>query len=243
MAKVTAFVVHLPRLSAMQYATVLDWTERRCVDSRIATGAHSKDDLYAVLLEARDERNLKNLLCTNFKNWNILKPTYQRGWFEALTVDEYLAAAGPSEGLLQLVRQTIQSALERAAERLNLLRHRRELGMAQLESITAKNSKACVASAWGALAAPVRLRKENEHRSQFAERQRQLEAENRQREEDEDEARQKQKETEWDAKRARLSRELRDRTGIYGHMPHNMENIEALDDIAFAKALLRATEQ
>ena len=86
MTKVAAFVVHLPRLSAMQVATVLDWTERRCVDPRIVTGAHGKDDIYAVLLEARDERNLKNLLCTNFKNWDIKKTTYQRGWFEGLTV-------------------------------------------------------------------------------------------------------------------------------------------------------------
>ena len=246
MTKVAAFAVHLPRLSATQVAKLLDWVEHRCVDSHIVTGAHSKDDLYAVLLEARDERNLKNLLCTNFKNWDIKKPTYQRGWFECLTVDEYLAAAGPSDYLRQLVRQTVQSVVEKAVERLNLQRHRRERRLAQLvdavEPVIAKISKACIASAWGALAAPVRLRKENEHRAQIAEPQRKLEAEKRQREEEE--AKQKKKEAEWDAKRARLSKELRERTGLYGHsLPHNMENIETLDDIPLAKALLRYSER
>ena len=73
MTKVAAFVVHLPRLSATQVAKLLDWVGHRCIDSQIVTGAHNKDDIYAVLLEARDERNLKNLLCTNFKNWDINK--------------------------------------------------------------------------------------------------------------------------------------------------------------------------
>ena len=254
MTKVSAFAVHLPQLSTTQAAKLLDWVEHRCVDSHIVTGAHSKDDLYAVLLEARDERNLKNLLCTNFKNWDIKKPTYQRGWFEGLTVDEYLAAAGPSQDLLQLVRQTIQKAVETAVERLNLQRHRRERRMAQLfdavESVIAKNSKACIASAWQELAAPVRLRMENEHQTErrrlelerLTERQRQLEADKRQREEEE--AKQKQKEAEWDAKRARLSKELIERTGVYGHsLPHDMENIETLDDIPSARALLRAAVQ
>ena len=123
MTKVTAFVLHLPRLSATQAAKVLDWIEQRCVDSHIVNVTHSKDDLYAVLLEAREEKKLKNLLSTNFKNWDIRKPTYQRGWFEGLTVDEYLAAAEPSEGLLQLVKQTVQSAVERAAQRVSYKTH------------------------------------------------------------------------------------------------------------------------
>ena len=58
------------------------------------------------------------------------------------------------------------------------------------------------------------------------------------------EAKQKQKEVEWDVKRARLSKELVERTGVYGHgLPRNMDDIETLDDIPSAKALLRAAVQ
>ncbi len=257
MTKVTAFVVHLPRLSATQVAKLLDWVGHRCIDSQIVTGAHSEDDLYAVLLEGRDERNLKNLLCTNFKNWDIKKTTYKRGWFEGLTVDEYLAAAGPSDYLQELVKQTVESAIERATKQIEVQQHRRELGMARfvdaVESVIAKNAKACTEYAWQELAAPVRLRKENEHQAEVAERrrieleclaqrQRQLEADNEAKQKQE--AKQKRKEAEWDAKRARLYKELTERTGVLGHrLPRDMDDIETLDDIPSVKALLRATEQ
>ena len=129
--------------------------------------------------------------------------------------------------------------------------------MAQLvdtvDSVIAKKSKACIASAWQELAAPVRLRKQKAQQAEIAEqrrtelerlaeRQRQIEAEKRQREEVED--KQKQKEVEWDVKRARLSKELVERTGVYGaKLPRNLDNVETLEDIPSAKALLRADEQ
>ena len=162
-----------------------------------------------------------------------------------MTVDKYLAAMGPSDNLQQHVRQTVQSAVERAMKQIEIQQHRRELRMARfgdaVESVIAKNSKACIASAWGELAAPVRLRREKAQQAEIAERrrmelellaerQRRTEADKRRREEEE--AKQKAKEAEWDAKRARLSKELVERTGVYGaKLPRNLDNVETLEDI------------
>ena len=81
-----------------------------------------------------------------------------------------------------------------------------------------------------------RRRRQLEHR---AERQRLLEEEKKQREEEE--AKRKRQDLEWGVKRARLSKELTDLTGIHAHQPYDMENVETLQDIPWAMAMLQAS--
>jgi len=250
---VKVFVAHLPKLSEAQTVKILAWARHFCIDAHILRGA--TDDLYAVLEVGRSQKSLQNLLNTNCNNWDIQRPKHQRGWFEALTVDEYLSAAGPSDAFRQLVTQTIQTAVGRVIDKFEFEKSRRELMILKLaravESAMTKNAKACTASAWHELAAPVRVRKEKEQQCEMeerrrkaleraAERQRLIEEQKKQRAEEE--AKQKQKDLERSVKCRRLSQEWVNRTGIICALPFpaDMENVETLADIPAVKAQLES---
>ena len=250
---VTVFVAHLPNLSETQAAKVLAWARHCCIDAHIVRGV--SDDLYAVLEEGRNQKSLQNLINTNCNHWDIKRPKHQRGWLEALTVDEYLSAAGPSDAFRQLVTQTIQTAVGRVIEQFEFEKSRRELMILKLaravESAMAKDAKACTASAWHELATPVRVRKEREQQYEMeerrrkelervAERQRLLEEQRKQRAEEE--AKQKKQDLERSVKCRRLQKEWFDLNGAVGLLPfpEDMGNVETLADIPAIKARLES---
>ena len=174
-AMTTPFVAHLPKLSDDQAAKVYSWAACRSIDAHIVErpGSH---DLYAVREEGRGQKALLNLMNTNLSNWKIKRPKYQRGWLEFLTVDEYLALAGPSPLLRDLVSQTIKTAVDKAIAKFEYDKHRREQLTAKMvramESAMIRNTLDCAATAWSTLAAPVRLRKEKQKQDELNEKQR-----------------------------------------------------------------------
>lgn len=258
----TAFVAHLPKLSDDQAAKVHSWAACRSIDAHIVVrpGSH---DLYAVLEEGRGQKALLNLMNTNLCNWKIKRPKYQHGWLEVLTVDEYLALAGPSPLLRDLVSQTIKTAVDKSIAKLEYDKNRREQLIEKMvnamESAMIRNTLECTAVAWSALATPIRDRKEKQKQDEMneerrresqrqaerqAERQRLEEEEKIQREEEQrqrrDENRQREeKERQWGLKRVRLQEELAS-LGVWKILPHNMENVETLRDIPEVRAMLEA---
>lgn len=252
-AIVNVFVAHLPRLSEAQTAKVLSWAHHSCIDAHIVRGV--SDDLYAVLEVGRNQKSLQNLINTNCNNWLINRPKHQRGWLEALTMDEYLSTAGPSDVLRQLVTQTIQMTVGKVIAQFELEKSRRELMSVKLvravESAMTKNAKACTVSAWYELAAPVRLRKEKAEQDEIderrrrelerrTERQRLFEEQRKQRAEEE--TKRKKQDLERSVKCRRLHKEWVDLTGISAVLPFptDMDNVETLEDIPAIKARLES---
>ena len=258
----TAFVAHLPKLSDDQAAKVISWAACRSIDAHIVAQRSGSHDLYAVLEEGRGPKALLNLLNTNLSNWRIKRPKYQRGWLEVLTVDEYLALAGPSPLLQDLVTQTIKTAVGKSIAKFEYDKHQREqlaVKMARaMETAMVRNTLECTALAWSALAAPIGDRKEkqkqdamNEERRRELQRQAELQAqrkrlqeeeriqrEEEQRQRDEEDRQRAEKEREWGVKRVRLQRELQDLLGVCTTLPYNMENVETLRDIPEVRARL-----
>jgi hypothetical protein len=217
-----------------------------------------------VLEEGRGQKALLNLMNTNLSNWKIKRPKYQRGWLELLTVEEYLALAGPSPLLRDLVKQTIKAAVDKSIAKFEYEKHRREQLITKMaramESAMIRNTLECTALVWAALAAPIRDRKEEQKRQRELERQAELQEErqslqeerqrlqeeaNRQWEEEtrlreEEKRRREVKEREWRDKRVRLQSELAASLGIWTMLPYDMENIETLRDIPAIKAMLEA---
>ena len=124
-SSVFAFAAHLPILTFDQVDKVSDWAQSRSRDYQVIcdeNGAH----LYAVLEEERNQKSLINLLNTNLANWKVKRPKYRRGWLEPLTCKDYLAIAGPSPSLQDVVRRVLDTVANYVVEKIEAAQRVRE---------------------------------------------------------------------------------------------------------------------
>ena len=243
-AKHSAYRVALPELTQDQTQKLRRWCERCSRAYELTNG----NQLVLLLGEQRTPKQIGNIIRIYLQRWGATLPKYQSNVVSGLSEEDFWKTVEPADLTQQILREVYESSGERLTKR-----QARYLDIAQslaraVECAMAKNAKACTASAWHELAAPVRQRKEKEEQDKMsersrrdaecrAERQRLLEEEKKQRETED--TKPKNKELEWDVKRARLSKEFTALTGIVAHLPYEMANVETLYDIPFANARLQ----
>lgn len=166
-----------------------------------------------------------------------------------MTVDEYLALAGPSDFLRHLVTQTIQTAVDGAIDKFEVDKAKRNLILANMvlamESAMIRNALDCTALAWRELAAPVRLRQkeeEDDERRRRDDERKRRDAEYRKKREKqrEEEVNQEKQELKLREKRRRLQEEMATLTCVWRGFPYDTQwtDVETLNDIPWAMALL-----
>jgi hypothetical protein len=91
MARLVAFAMHLPMLSAKQEERVRRYGAEACEEMRIMESGGGSMVAGILSRPFKTKKVAQSSFATNFKTWEITRPKHVNGWYRELSLDEYFA--------------------------------------------------------------------------------------------------------------------------------------------------------